>query len=180
MPWRLASVEEQKAYERERIEEAKRKIPLDRAVEPIIDLSNSSKQYGADMAGQVLDTTKYKYDRIKIRCPDGKARYSASSADAIAKSMFGMTKDDMMKVAIDHQLGGMLKHFDTRNLGHLRMILGQALRSQITKGTPVTIRGVTITKLDQKVNWPEGYTQEDKGTIQKPVRRQASAHRIDG
>ena len=131
------------------------------------------------MAGQVVDTEKYKYNRIKVRGPDGKAHYTASNKDAIAKLLFGMNKQQLAGVAKENSLD-MKSHYDLRNVGHYRMILGQALRNLIlNKKQELLIGGVTVADLDQKVKWPEGYTEEPKGTHDQPIRKgKASTSRI--
>lgn len=151
--------------------------PLDTQVSPVVDQPVSPFDTGDDVAGQVVDTTKYKYDRIKVRGPDGVARYSAGNKDAVAKSLMGMTKEQLLKVAQSNGLN-LAAHFDSRNNGHFRMIVGQSLRSVVIKGGTITIHGVKIAALDQPVEWPEGYSQEKKGTTQKPIRRTQSANRI--
>lgn len=120
------------------------------------------------MAGQVVDTTKYKYYRVKVRGPDGKARYTAGSKDSIAKSLFGFSREELLKVAEANDLD--LTAHASKNVGHFRMILGQTLRNIITKGRKVKINGATIGSLKQSVSWPKGYTEEDKGTHDAPVR----------
>ena len=122
------------------------------------------------MAGQVVDVEKYKYDRIKVRGPDGVARYTAGNKDAIAKAMFGMTKDQIRAVATENKLD-LAVHFEKRNMGHLRMIVGQALRSIIAKKGTVLVNGHAITKLAQKATWPEGFKEEPKGTTKNPIRK---------
>lgn len=121
------------------------------------------------MAGQVLDTKKYSYNRIKLKSPDRKTIYSANNADAVSRAMLSMTKDELIETA---ELNGMTdrlkKHFTKRNGGHLRMIVGQALRSQLHKSKPVVIRGVTIDRLDQVVPWPFGYVEH---AVKKRVKK---------
>lgn len=124
------------------------------------------------MAGQVVDVEKYKYDRIKVRGPDGVARYTAGNKDAIAKAMFGMTKEQIRTVATENNLD-LAVHFEKRNMGHLRMIVGQALRNIIAKKGTVLIDGHKITKLNQKASWPKGYVEEPKGTTQHPIRKKS-------
>lgn len=131
------------------------------------------------MSGQVVDTKKYKYDRIKVRGPDGVARYTAGNKDAVAKCLIGMSKEDLLQVAKGNGLK-MAEHYKARNSGHFRMIVGQALRSIVQKGGKVQINGVEIESLAQKVEWPKGFAEEEKGTHEKPVRRHKSANRIDG
>lgn len=169
MPWRLATVEEQKAYERERIEEAKRAKSLDTQVRLVVDQAVLPEPAGVEVA-KVVDTTKYKYNRIKVRGPDGVARYTAGNHDAIAKSLTGMSKQKLFEVA---QANGLAldNHFKLRNSGHFRMIVGQALRGIVLRGNKAVIDGVEISALDQPVEWPKGYAQEDKGTHQNPIRK---------
>lgn len=175
---RLLSIDEQRALERQRIEEVKsRAKPLDTQVSPVVDRVTSPEPVETDMVGQVVDVTKYKYDRVKVRGPDGKARYTAGNKDAVAKSLLGMTKKEVFDEATANGLK-MAEHFKLRNDGHFRMIVGQALRSVVIKGGVITLRGVEIKTLDQEIPWPKGYTEEDKGTTAKPIRRQVSAHRI--
>lgn len=172
---RLLSIEEQKAYERQRIEEAKGSVKsLDTHSPPMVDRVCAPQDLAGDLVAgsDIVDTTKYKYDRIKVRGPDGVARYTAGNRDAIAKSMLGMTKKQVFDVSKENNLK-MDVHFKSRNDGHFRMIVGQALRSIIAKGNTITIDGVEIKSLDQKVEWPKGYVQEDKGTSTEPVRRGA-------
>lgn len=124
------------------------------------------------MAGQVVDTAKYKYPRIKVRGPDGKARYTASNCDAIAKSLFGMDRAALEEVANSNHQERLVPQFAVRNLGHARMILGQALRHAIAAGDKsIRIRGINVLALDQEVPWPKGYFEELKGTHQHPVRK---------
>lgn len=179
MPWRLMTVEEQRAHERERIEEHKNSVKaLDAQSTPVVDRAISPFESGVDVAGQVLDTKKYKYERAKVRGPDGKARYTAGNKDAVAKSLLGMSKQDLLDVAKANGLK-MEGHYESRNSGHFRMIVGQALRSILIKGGKIVIRGVEIAALDQKVAWPEGYAEEKKGTSAHPIRREPrSPHRI--
>lgn len=129
------------------------------------------------VAGQVVDTTKYKYDRVKVRGPDGVARYTAGTKDAIAKSLFGISKKNLLEIAKSNGLK-LDAHYKARNDGHFRMIVGQALRSVIHKGGKVTIGDVVIVQLDQKVSWPKGFAEEKKGTHDKPIRKHPSANRI--
>ncbi len=176
---RLLSIDEQRALERSRIEEVKNRAKsLDTQVSPVIDQAISPEASEVDVVGQVVDVTKYKYDRIKVRGPDGKARYTAGNKDAVAKSMLGMTKQEVYDAGSGNGLT-LDNHFKLRNDGHFRMIVGQALRSIVIKGGTVTLRGVVIKALDQSVPWPKGYAEEKKGTTQKPIRRQPpSANRI--
>ena len=99
--------------------------------------------------------------------------------DAIAKLLFGMNKQQLAGVAKENSLD-MKSHYDLRNVGHYRMILGQALRNLIlNKKQEILIGGVTVADLDQKVKWPEGYIEEPKGTHDQPIRKgKASTSRI--
>lgn len=172
----LMSVEEQKEFERQRIEEARRLLAnkrgetLDTQSTPAVLLAPPPDLVGAPVAGQVVDVSKYKYDRVKVRGPDGVARYSAGNKDAIAKSLMGFSKKELLVVAEANGLD-LSKHFKQRNSGHFRMIVGQALRSIIKKKGTVWVRYAEINSLSQKVGWPEGYSEEPKGTTLHPIRR---------
>lgn len=168
MPWWLASVDEQKAYERERIEEARRDKALDTRPPLVVDQAVLPEHVGVEVA--VVDVSKYKYNRIKVRGPDGVARYSAGNQDAVAKALTGMNKQQLFDVSLANGLK-LDTHFKLRNDGHFRMIVGQALRNIIIKGGKIDVNGVEITNLGQAVEWPAGYAQEEKGTTQKPVRQ---------
>lgn len=107
----------------------------------------------------MIDFGKYSYPRIKLKSPTGKVVYSATSSDAISRAMLGMTHPDLLLVVKNNELEGRLeKHFG-KNTGHLRMIVGQALRSLIHKGGKVSIRGVTIRDLKQDIPWPEDFVE---------------------
>lgn len=103
---------------------------------------------------------KYKYTRVKLRGPDGKAKYSAMSADAIARSMWGLDNKAVIKILQDNALDHVVKHAETKSTGHFRMIAGQALRAVINKGAGVMVNGLLIKSTGQDVPWPEGWTQE--------------------
>lgn len=107
----------------------------------------------------VIDT-KYKYDRIKLRDPQGKAHYSANRADAISRAIFNLTNEQVIKILQDNALDHVVHHAKTKKVGHFRMIAGQALRSVINKGASVRVGETLIESLDQHVPWPEGWTQE--------------------
>lgn len=107
----------------------------------------------------MIDFGKYSYPRIKLKSPTGKVVYSATSSDAISRAMLGMTHSDLLVVSEDNNLKDRLDvHYD-KNTGHLRMIVGQALRSLIHKGGEVTIRDVKIRDLKQDVPWPGGFVE---------------------
>jgi hypothetical protein len=112
--------------------------------------------------GNIIDVEHYNYKRIKFRKgKDGKAQYSAGNQDAVAISMLGAEKADLIKIMNDNKLGEELgKHSRGKNVGHFRMILGQALRGKVNREEPVKINGNTITKLTQKVEPPKGVTIE--------------------
>lgn len=107
----------------------------------------------------MIDFGKHSYPRIKLKSPSGKVVYSATSSDAISRAMFGMNHVDLVAVAKTNGMEERLsKHYD-KNTGHLRMIVGQALRSLIHKGNRVVIRGLKIEDLKQDVPWPEGFVE---------------------
>lgn len=112
------------------------------------------------MTGQVIDTKKFQYLRIKIRNYEGKVFYSANNKDAVSKLLFGMKKDAMIGVMHANGLDERISKHATKNLGHFRMILGQSLRHLVLKGTAIHVGGVLVTSLDQKVPWPEGFREE--------------------
>ena len=111
------------------------------------------------MSGQILDTNKYSYIRIKLQAPDKPTVYSANNADAISRIMLAMTKNELITVSIKNKMDERLSKHYNKNAGHLRMIVGQALRSMVKKHQSVLVRGVTITALDQAVDWPFGYKE---------------------
>lgn len=113
------------------------------------------------MAG-AIDLGKYTYKRIKLKSPDGRVIYSANNADAVSRAMLMMTKDDLIRTATDNRLGTRLKKHFEKNTGHLRMIVGQALRSEIHKGKTITVRGIKIDSLRQEVEWPLGYVERPR------------------
>lgn len=111
--------------------------------------------------GQMIDTKRYAYPRVKIRGKDGKARYSAGNQDAVARAMLGMDKAALVATMKANKLEDKCaKHSKGKNSGHFRMILGQALRGKVNRDEAVKVRGITITKLSQKVALPAGFTQE--------------------
>lgn len=112
------------------------------------------------MTGQVIDTKKFQYLRIKIRNYEGKVFYSANNKDAVSRLLFGMTKEAMLEVMHTNGLDARLAKHKTKNLGHFRMILGQSLRHLVLKGMAIRVGGIMVTSLDQKVPWPEGFREE--------------------
>lgn len=113
------------------------------------------------MSGQILDTEKYKYKRIRVRDKNtGKVRYSANNGDAVARAMFGMDKGQMVRVMNENGLTGRLGHHSAKNAGHFRMVLGQALRSIIARGEQIHIAGRRIAALSQQVPLPQGFQEE--------------------
>jgi len=112
-------------------------------------------------SGQILDTEKYKYDRMKVRDKSGKVRYSANNGDSIARAMVGMVKEDLIVVMKKNGLEEKLsKHTRGKSPGHFRMILGQALRGMVGRGEQVVIRGQQINTLKQRVSLPSGLSEE--------------------
>lgn len=113
------------------------------------------------MSGQVLNTGKYKYPRMKVRdAKTGLVRYSANNGDAVTRGLLGMTKDELVKVMCDNGLEERLGHHMHKNAGHFRMVIGQALRSIVVKGGRVGVRGISIASLDQKIALKSGLTEE--------------------
>lgn len=116
------------------------------------------------MSGQMLDVKRYQYSRIKIRNKDGKAIYSAGNKDAVARAMLGLDKAGLVEVMNDHDLKDKVgKHAKGKNVGHFRMILGQALRGMVNRGEKVKVQGHVIKDLKQAVPLPSGWTEEKIG-----------------
>ncbi len=109
---------------------------------------------------QVLDTPRYKYKRIRVRGKDGVVRYSANNGDPVARLMLGAGKDELVKTMAENGLTERLGPHSTKNAGHFRMVLGQALRMLVKKKLPITIGGVEVRSLTQKVPLPHGYKEE--------------------
>lgn len=108
---------------------------------------------------QVIDTKRYKYDRLKLRDPNGVAHYSATKLDAVARSLVGMNAAGMVAVLQENGLDYVVRHSE-KKIGHFRMIVGQSLRAILNKGSPVMVRGLMIKTLDQDVPLPEGWRVE--------------------
>lgn len=106
----------------------------------------------------VVDNKKYKYERIKLRGPNNEVAYSASSADAVARALFRLSKEDLVKVLQANGMDHVVHHADTMNPGHFQMVVGQSLRAILNKGSPVVIGPHTVSSLDQAdVPWPAGW-----------------------
>lgn len=112
------------------------------------------------MRGQILDTQRYKYKRIRVRGPDGKVLYSANNGDPVARLMLGAGKDELVKVMAENGLTGRLGQHSAKNAGHFRMVLGQALRVLLKRSIPIMINGVEVKSLTQRVPLPKGYKEE--------------------
>lgn len=112
------------------------------------------------MRGQILNTQRYKYKRIRVRGPDGKVLYSANNGDPIARLMLGAGKDELVKIMEENGLTARLGIHSTKNAGHFRMVLGQALRVLISRKVPVRINNIEVKSLTQRVPLPKGYKEE--------------------
>lgn len=125
---------------------------------------------------QVIDTKRYRYERIRLRGPDGSTHYSASKIDAVSKSLVGMGTGDLIKVLQQNGLDHVAVHSKTKNAGHFRMIVSQALRAMLDKGSPVQIGTRLIRSRGEAVDWPEGWSVV-------PMARQGTptpiAHKVD-
>lgn len=112
------------------------------------------------------------YPRVKVRGPDGVARYSYMKKDAISKSTFDMDKVQLKVVMIDNNLADrLLPLWKDKGAGHFRMILGQALRFKLLRGETVKVGSRRIKTADQEVAWPKGYKEEAKGTVGAYIRK---------
>lgn len=127
--------------------------------------------------GNIIDTSKYNYDKTKYRDGEGKAKFSKSNGDALAKALTGADRDALKQVASDNGLADRFKELAKHdNLGQFRMSLGNSLRAMIRKGVGVKVRGQKITDLKQDVTIARGITVE--GTIkagEKSERRAPAA-----
>lgn len=115
-----------------------------------------------------IDFGKYSYRRIKLKSPGRQTVYSANNADAVSRAMFLMNKDELIETVTANRLTPRLQKHFTKNTGHLRMVVGGALRSKIHKGNVVTVRGITITSLQQVVEWPFGYVEHKYPKVDAP------------
>ena len=101
----------------------------------------------------MIDRERYGYKPAKYTNAEGKTRYSVGNGDALARALIGMDLEAVIKVAKANGLGELVsRHTSNKNVntGQLRMILGNALRALVRKGTPVKVGDVTIKSLDQK------------------------------
>lgn len=99
----------------------------------------------------IVDREKYQYDKVKLRGKDGKLRQSVGNGDAVATAMLGMSHADVKRAAKENGL----KIKESGNPGTYRMTVGQSLRARVRRGEPVTVAGVVIKKLDQRVKMPD-------------------------
>ena len=127
---------------------------------------------GPRQSRSIVDTEKYAYDPIVIRDHTGKVRRSYGNQDAIAKAMLGVISDDLGKLA---KANGLDKYDPAkyRNPGHARMNVGNMLRAKVRRGESITINGVEITKLNQKVDVPEVLPKPRKSAGATKARRSA-------
>ena len=73
---------------------------------------------------------------------------SRGNGDAIAKAMAGLTPAQVKKAMSSNGLGKKLgHHYGKLNNGRFRMVVGNSLRAMVHNGTPVTINGITVSKL---------------------------------
>jgi hypothetical protein len=97
------------------------------------------------------------YEKVDYVGADGKKKSARVSGDAVSVALVGATREDLVKVAKANKLGAevVAKVEAATNVGLARMSLSNRLRAIVRKGeTPVTVRGVEITSLDQKVEAP--------------------------
>lgn len=119
-------------------------------------MAKSAPVVEPEKTGNVIDGSRYKYDRVKFVGADGKTRTSANNGDSIAQAMLGMTPDEVMHVVEENGLAEKLaKHYRKLNPGHFRMVVGNALRATIKKGGKVKVNGRWISSLDQPVKVPK-------------------------
>lgn len=111
-----------------------------------------------DTPAAMIDRGRYDYERVKFRDPStGKIRHSAGNGDAVARAMLGLNVGQVVHTAMTAGLDELVsKHSDKRtsNPGQFRMIVGNALRALVRKGTSVQIGDHLVKKLDQKVALP--------------------------
>lgn len=134
----------------------------------------------AKASANIIDTTKYDYDKTKFRDGEGKARFSKSNGDAVAQALLGADRDALIAVVkangLEAKFKELVKHDDT---GVFRMSLGNSLRAMVRKGTGVKVRGHSITKLDQKVTLARGIEVEDfKSGTRSTARRAPKAAKV--
>lgn len=97
----------------------------------------------------VKDPSRYQKDRVLT--PEGKVRHSATNGDAVAKAMFGMSRQQMEECAEANGITDrMAKHADTPN-GRYRMNLGNILRGLVRNGKEPKIGKHTISSLSQEI-----------------------------
>lgn len=97
----------------------------------------------------VKDPSRYQRDRVLTE--DGKVRHSATNGDAVAKAMFGMSRQRMEECAETNGVADrMAKHAAAPN-GRYRMNLGNILRGLVRNGKAPKIGEHTITDLKQDV-----------------------------
>ena len=105
------------------------------------------------MTKPAIDTSSYKYSKLRIRDRNGDIQYSAGNGDAIAKAMLiftaagGKVKDVAKANELSVKNGG--------NHGIYRMAVGVALRGKVRNGESVRIGAITVSRLSQHVKLPK-------------------------
>ena len=97
------------------------------------------------------------YPAIPYLDAEGKLSHSKGNGDAIHVAMINADVGDLKKVAKAYG-------FDwdkSSNFGLARASLGNALRARVKGGEAVTVNGITVKKLDQKVINPAVKAGED-------------------
>ena len=103
-------------------------------------------------AKSVVDTSKYAYTPIKFRDKDGKMRQTRGVDDALARALSNHLNagKTLKAVAVETKADARLDK-DYKNMGQYRMALGNVLRGILRNGTPVSVGGLVIKSLTQKV-----------------------------
>lgn len=126
---------------------------------------------------QVINTDKHRYKRLRVRGPDGVVRYSATANDAVSRALWAMTKEQMVLVVDDNDLGERFHVHSRKNTGHFKMILGGALRERVRKGQTIIIGPHTINSLGQDVPLPAGYLEVPASKVPQAVRIKVRSRR---
>lgn len=126
-------------------------------------------------AASVVDTSRYDYDKIKVRDKSGKVRHSANNGDAVAKALLvhlagGGTIDQVIKAnKLEVKTKG-------KNAGLVRMSVGVALRGLINNGTAAKIGKLDVKTLKQPVSVPkvEALAPRKGGSKKKAAKKKAA------
>lgn len=122
----------------------------------------------------MIDRSKYKYDPISYTDPKtGKKRRSLGNGDAVARAMLGLSADDLVTVCKANGLDELAAKKDAINPGQFRMMVGNALRGLVRKGTAVNVGDHEITSLSQKIALPEAPAAEEQDEVEKPKRQRS-------